>query len=187
MRLNDFILRGSELVVNGRLRIETESLSGNTSASDRANNGIKPKALVVSMVIKFDAADHLHELVRVAEAVDSNSKLVVYDILDDTAQAMGVRQVQFSDDFNVRQIPGQSAWRVNFTLQEYLSVPEKVEQRAQVQAPEAQTAESEGIEGQTVVAEESEQQREYTGFERVLKWADDALAPEEEAGTDAVA
>lgn len=187
MRLNDFILRGSEQVVNGRLRIETESLGGNTSASDRANNGIKPKVLIVTLVIKFDAADHLRELVRVAEAVDSNGKLVVYDILDDTAQAMGVRQVQFSDDFNVRQIPGQNAWRVNFTLQEYLSIPEKIEQRAQVQTSEAQTAEGEEIEDQSVAAEEGGQQREYTGFERVLKWADDALAPEEEAGTDAVA
>ncbi|MFC6633521.1 DNA-binding protein [Microbulbifer taiwanensis] len=185
MRLNDFILRGSERVVHGRLRIETESLGGNTSASDRANNGIKPKALVVSLVIKFDAAEHLRELVRVVEAVDGNGKLVVYDILDDTAQAMGVRQVQFSDDFNVRQMPGQSAWRINFTLQEYLSVPEKIEQRAQAQESETQSAD-----GQQVVdadsGEEQSQSQEYTGVEKVLKWADDALAPSaEESGATA--
>lgn len=195
MRLNDFILRGSEVTINGRLMIETESLAGNTSASDRANNGIKPKAIIVSLLLKFSDREHLRELVRLAEAVDENGKLVVYDILDDTAAAMGVRQVQFSDALNVRQIPGRDGWRINFNLLEYLSIPEKTEQREQAQsgaeAPEEQTSPGEEIADSGTT--EDSGPREYTGFERWLKAADDALAPEEavagsgEGTADAVA
>lgn len=186
MRLNDFTLRGTERIVNGVLRIETESLGGNTSATDRAQNGIKPKGLTVSLVIKFDDADHLRNLVRLAESVDSNGKLTVFDIVDDTAQAMNIRQVQFNDAFNVREMGDKKAWRVNFTLAEYLSVPEKTEQRQPVQAAETQSADGDPV--AATAAEEQAGPQELTGVEKVLKWADDALAPrEQEAQTDAVA
>lgn len=186
MRLNNFVLQGTELAVNGRLTIETESLGGNTSGSDRANNGIKPKMLIVSLVIKFDQVDHLRELIRTAEATDANGKLVVYDIVDPTAQGMNIRQVQFDETLNVRDLIEKKAWRVTFTLSEYLSIPEKTEQRQQTETPEEQSAE-----GEQVASANTEEQggtEELTGFEKVLKFADDALAPDEpEAQANAVA
>lgn len=184
MRLNDFILRGSELAVNSVLRIETESLGGNTSSSDRAKNGIKPKTLTVSLVIAFKNAEHLSALVQQVESVDTNGKLTVFDIVDDTARAMNIRQVQFNEALNVRQIPEKKAWRVNFTLSEYLSIPEKVEQRQKTQAAQQQSANGEPV--ATASVEDQEGGESLTGFEKVLKFADDALAPDEEESTGAV-
>ncbi|MFA0810860.1 baseplate complex protein [Microbulbifer epialgicus] len=184
MRLNDFTLRGSELAVNGVLRIETESLGGNTSSSDRAKNGIKPKSLTVSLVITFENSADLSALIQQAESVDENGKLTVFDIVDETARSMNIRQVQFNEAFNVRKIPEKQAWRINFTLSEYLSIPEKVEQRQQTQ-----TAQQQSANGEAVAAGSTEEQQgteNYTGFEKVLKFADDALAPDEEEGADAV-
>ncbi|WP_226648113.1 hypothetical protein [Microbulbifer variabilis] len=185
MRLNDFVLRGSEITVNGVLRIETESLGGNTSSTDRAKNGIKPKALTVSLVIAFNKSADLSELLQQAESVDENGKLKVFDIVDDTAKAMNIRQVQFNEAFNVRQIPEKKAWRVNFTLSEYLSIPEKVEQRQKTQTAQRQSAN-----GEAIAAADTEQQdgtETLTGFEKVLKFADDALAPDTEESAGAVA
>ncbi|WP_051085457.1 hypothetical protein [Hahella ganghwensis] len=71
MRLSEFTVPGTELVVSGHLRIETEELGGQTNATDRANKGIKPKTLNVSLLIKKKHAGELTELVKVAEAVDS--------------------------------------------------------------------------------------------------------------------
>ncbi|MCO1336850.1 hypothetical protein MO867_21205 [Microbulbifer sp. OS29] len=185
MRLNDFTLRGSQLAVNGVLRIETESLGGNTSSTERAQNGIKPKALTVSLVITFDNADDLSSLLQQAESVDENGKLTVFDIVDDTARAMNIRQVQFNEAFNVREMVGQKAWRVNFTLSEYLSIPEKKEQRLQTETAQQQSASGEAV-AETGV-ESQEEAETYTGFEKVLKLADDALAPDEEENPSAVA
>ncbi|WP_299945897.1 hypothetical protein [uncultured Microbulbifer sp.] len=180
MRLNAFTVPGSELVVNGVLRIETESLGGNTSSTDRAQNGIKAKSLSVSLVIPFDQGEELNGLLRQAESVDDNGKLTVFDIVDDTARAMNIRQVQFNESFTAREIPGKHAWRVTFTLSEYLSVPEKVEQRQQTQTAAPQSSDGEPVAptGAAIPAEGET----YTGFEQVLKWADDALAPEPDSG-----
>ncbi|WP_444901685.1 hypothetical protein ACJJIG_21140 [Microbulbifer sp. SSSA007] len=185
MRLNDFTVRGTELAVNGVLRIETESLGGNTSSSDRAKNGIKPKTLTVSLVINMDNPDDLSELIQQAESVDENGKLTVFDIVDETARAMNIRQVQFNESVNARKIPEKTAWRVNFTLSEYLSIPEKVEQRQKTETAQQQSANGEQVAATGV--EDQEEAESLTSFERVLKFADDALAPDEEESAGAVA
>ncbi|MDG9666717.1 DNA-binding protein [Hahella sp. CR1] len=173
MRLNDFTVPGTELTVTGNLRIETEDLGGQTSGTDRANKGIKPKTLTVSLLILKKHAGDLTDLVKVAEAEDGAGKLRVYDIVEDTARAMNVRQVQFTGAFVCKDLSPSQAWRVSFTLAEYLSVAEKTEQRRDLSQTEVQQATGETIAAQEETPAEGET---LTGFETFLSKVDKALA-----------
>lgn len=187
MRLNNFTVPGTEQKVTAALRIETESLGGNTSATDRAQNGIKPKSLNVSLVLPFDQGQELSELVQRVESMDADGKLTVYHIVDTTAQALNIRQVQFNETLSVRELDGKKAWQVSFTLTEYRSVPEKVEQRQQTAAAETQSAGGAAV-PTTPPAPTADGDASLTGFERFLAWTDDALAPENPAdNSDATA
>lgn len=176
--LNDFQVPGFDLQVDASIKIESESLAGQTSSTDRAHNGIKPKSIKVNLLIRFADADELAALVRVIEAVDGDGAPSVYDIVDPMANAMNIRQVQFNDTSSFRQLPGVDAWRITFNLVEKLSIPEKQESRQEAAAPETQSAD-----GQAVAAVSGEDDaQELTGFESILKYADDALAPEDGDG-----
>ena len=108
--------------------------------------------------------------------------LVTYDIVEPTANAMNVRQVQFVDTFTARPIDGLRAWRVSFGLAEYRSVPEKIEQRQQTAAPQTQQAEGDTVAAADTPAAPSQAAApELTGFENVLAFLDEQLAPDSSA------
>ena len=90
-------IRGRSMKVTGDLRIESGDMSGQTSNTDTAHKGFKPKTLTVTLLIAFVDAEHLRALMRLAEATESGGQLKTYRIVNDTATAMGMRQVQFSD------------------------------------------------------------------------------------------
>lgn len=181
MRLNDFMIPGNELSVTGNMRIETESLAGNGSASARANNGIKPKVFGVNLQIAFINKTDLTALISTAEAVDENGKLIVYDVVELTLNVANVRQVQFSDNVKWREIPNLDAWRVGFTLTEYNSVPERVEERIETANTQPQSAEGETSEAATdnqseqVNNDDDAPAQELTGFEQFLSKVDKSL------------
>jgi len=174
VRLNEYTVPNSELRVNASLRIENETLAGQTSSTSSTNKGVKPKVLQVSLLIRFDDAKQLTELTSVAEAMDDKGALTVYDIVEPTANAMNVRQVQFTDNFSVREVDGNKAWRVTFSLKEYLSVSEKAEQRLAVSEPGAQSAEGDTI--STASTSQDTATEPLTGFEQFLSRVDKALA-----------
>ncbi|WP_257274264.1 hypothetical protein [Endozoicomonas sp. SESOKO4] len=113
------------------------------------------------------------KLRELATALDSNDNLKVYDIVNDTAAAMKVRQVTFMDNFTASETDGRNAWQVNFTLVEYLSIPEKKEQRKPQKVAVDQSAEGQPA-GETTPPTNQEEQ--LTGAMAVLKKLDDALA-----------
>ncbi|MGI1677586.1 MAG: hypothetical protein K6L75_02560 [Cellvibrionaceae bacterium] len=175
MRLGDYKVPGSELNVHLGFKINAKDLGGNTSASDTANAGIKPSRFRVSVVIKFSNSDDLFRLSEKAKAVDDNGDFAVYEIVDKTAQAMQVKRVKFTDNFDTREIPGKQAWRVSFVLMEYKTVPEKAEKRQELSA-----AESQGVEGAEQINESepaSIEEEKLVGFEALFKSIDNALAP----------
>lgn len=129
MMLNDYTVPDKELRVTVGMRFEDDSLGAQTSSTESAHKGIKPKTLTVSLMIPFVAVTQLTELTAIAEATTEDGSLVTYDITEEAANAMKVRQVRFSDSFDVRPDWKLNAWQVNFSLQEYKSVPEKAEQR----------------------------------------------------------
>jgi hypothetical protein len=114
----------------------------------------------------------LGELIAVAEATRSDGALKIYDITEDLANAVKVRQVQFTEEFYVRELDNLQAWSVQFSLKDYLSVPEKIEQRQPIGKPQAQTTP-----GAVTTADEPESSpTELSWFERQLAKADKALS-----------
>lgn len=169
-------VRGKGLKVTANLRIESDDLSGQTSNTDASHKGFKPKALTVSLLIPFKDRADLTQLMSWAQATAAGGQRHVYRIVNDTAEAFGVRQVEFSDNFSAREDDSLHAWRVQFGLSEKLSIAERVEKRRpsnpvkQQAAPGAAVASTGGDGGDAAAPVE------LTGFEAVLKRLDEALA-----------
>ncbi|MCG8295789.1 DNA-binding protein [Pseudomonas entomophila] len=165
-------VEGKTLKVTGNLRIEAEDLSGQTSNTDTAHKGFKPKTLTVTLTIPYVNCTWLRSLMRLAEATESGGQLKTYRIVNDTAEAFGIRQVRFAENINAREDDALACWRVQFGLAEKTSNPEKVEKRRVRKHVKAQAAP-----GAAVGAKEEEEEKdsELTSFERLLKKVDDWL------------
>lgn len=129
MLLDDFRIPGKDLRVVGNLELRTEDIAGETSGTDSVEKGIKPKILRVSVMLPFADSNDLKALVSKAEAVDSAGVRKIYTVSHLSANAAGIRQVRFFEHLNWREDRTLRIWRVSFTLQEYLSNPERVENR----------------------------------------------------------
>lgn len=162
-------VRGKNIKVTANLRIESDDLSGQTSNTDSAHKGFKPKTLAVTLQIPFVDGAFLRNLMRLAEATGSGGQLKTYRVVNDTASAFGVRQVQFSDGVSAREDDTVRAWLVQFTLSEKLSNPERVETRRAGKGVTQQGAPGQSVTG---TDESSETGQELTGFEATLKKLD---------------
>ena len=167
-------VRGKNLKVTANLRIESGDMSGQTSNTDTAHKGFKPKTLAVTLQIRFVDHPFLRSLMRLAEATGAGGQLKTYRVVNDTASAFGVRQVEFTDGVSAREDDTLRAWLVQFTLSEKLSNPERVETRRAGKGVTQQ-----GAPGQSVTApgagENGEAGQELTGFEATLKNLDNYL------------
>ena len=167
-------VRGKNLKVTANMRIESGDMSGQTSNTDTAHKGFKPKTLAVTLQIPFVNDTFLRNLMRLAEATGSGGQLKTYRVVNDTASAFGVRQVEFTDGVSAREDDSLRAWLVQFTLSEKLSNPERVETRRAGKGVTQQ-----GAPGQSVTApgagENGEAVQELTGFEATLKNLDNYL------------
>ncbi|MCY0110728.1 DNA-binding protein [Pseudomonas monsensis] len=168
---------GKNLKITANLRIEADDMSGQTSNTDTAHKGFKPKTLAVTLMIPFVDSAQLRTLMRLAEATAGGGQLKMYRIVNDTAAAFGIREVQFSDGVSAREADTQAAWLVQFTLSEKASNPEKVEQRRAANGVSAQSAPGQAVGGSANAAGTGADQ-ELSGFEKTLKKLDDYLAPQ---------
>lgn len=177
--LDGNLVRGKGLKITANLRIESDDLSGQTSNTDAAHKGFKPKTLTVSLLIPYRDRADLVRLMGWAEATAGGGQRHVYRVVNDTAEAFGIRLVEFSDGLSAREDDTLHAWRVQFTLAEKLSTAERTEKRrpgnpVNAQSPPGQAVTPAGAgEASSTPAE---QPTELTGFEAVLKRLDDALA-----------
>ena len=126
--------------ISATLAIAGEDMSGNSSFTPQAETGDKPKLITVSTNIKFENQSDLRLIVNLAEAKNDVDERKIYDIVNDTAKAMNIRQVRFQGDLSVREIDGHQAWSVSFKLIEYLSASEKKEARRAAKAVTEQIA-----------------------------------------------
>lgn len=172
-------IRGRGMKVTGDLRIESGDMSGQTSNTDTAHKGFKPKTLTVTLLIPFVDGANLRTLMRLAEATESGGQLKTYRIVNDTASAMGMRQVQFSDGVSAREDDSLRGWRVQFSLTEKLSNPERVEKRRAANAVGTQAAPGQAVTGSGTGASGNSGGtgggQELSGFEATLKKLDDYL------------
>ena len=170
--LDGQLVRGMSMKITANLRIESDDLSGQTSNSDAAHKGFKPKTLAVTLVIRYADKSYLRDLMRLAEATEGGGQRKTYRIVNDTAEGFGVRQVQFSDGVSAREDDSLFCWRVQFTLSEKLSNPERVEKRRPANGVNAQGAPGQGVGGGTSASGESGKGAELTGFEATLEKVD---------------
>ena len=168
-------VRGQNMKITANLRIESDDLSGQTSNSEAAHKGFKPKTLAVTLTIRYADKSFLRDLMRQAEATEGGGQRKTYRIVNDTADGFGVRQVQFSDGVSAREDDSLFCWRVQFTLSEKLSNPERVEKRRPANAAKAQGAPGQAVGGDTSPAGEPGSTPELSGFESTLKRVDDWL------------
>ncbi|MNN29610.1 hypothetical protein D3C81_1432220 [compost metagenome] len=171
-------IQGRGMKVTSDLRIESGDMSGQTSNTDTAHKGFKPKTLTVNLLIRFIDAEDLRTLMRLAEATAEGGQLKTYRIVNDTATAFGMRQVQFSDGVSAREDDSLRGWRIQFTLTEKLSNPERVETRRAGNAVSTQRAPGQSVSGNTGSTgstDEAGTGQAMTGFETTLKKLDDWL------------
>ena len=116
------------LRITASQELATEDASGQSSSTDTAETGIKAKMLTVSGLIPFTDKQQLTNLFKLAEATESGAR-VIYRISNKTAEALGVKQVRFASKIEAVEQQTTRQWSVSFTLQEYRSVPQKVEER----------------------------------------------------------
>lgn len=167
---------GKRLKITANLRIESDDLSGQTSNSQTAHKGFKPKTLTVSLAIPFVDQVQLRSLMRLAEATAGGGQLHMYRIVNDTAAAFGIREVQFSDGVSAREDDILNQWLVQFTLSEKLSNPERVENRRAGNSVTSQSGPGSPV-GGAPGGDGTGAPEELSGFERTLKKVDDWLAP----------
>ncbi|WP_419174395.1 hypothetical protein [Desulfosediminicola sp.] len=112
------------------MELRGEDIAGETSGSDRVEKGIKPKVLTVSVQIPFKEKESLRSLVKKAEEVTGDGEQKIFTVTNNTANAAGIRQVRFTEHIVWDESEdGTQAWTVQFTLQEYMSNPERMEIR----------------------------------------------------------
>lgn len=169
--LNGEQIIGKKLKVTANLKIESDDMSGQTSGTETSHKGFKPKTLTVALMVPFKDKANMRTMMRLAESTDGGGQRTTYRIVNDTAEAFGIRQVEFTDGFSAREDDTLAQWIVQFTLSEKLSNPEKVENRRASNPVSTQSAPGDGVAG----TDSSAAPQELTGFEAVLKNVDTYL------------
>ena len=128
LTLNSTSIPLKSMRITASQELASEDASGQSSSTDQAETGIKAKMLAVSGFLPFTQDEHLAQLFAMAEATESGAR-VIYRISNHTASALGVKQVRFSSKIEAVEQQTTRQWAISFTLVEYRSVPEKVEER----------------------------------------------------------
>ena len=127
--LNGETVPGHNMQLRCGFRLADEELSGQSASTARAEQGIKPQTLNVTLDIMQNAPDELTRLISMVRAVDINGVRTVYSIVNDLAAACKVHYVVFTDNFTVNESDSVRIWRVNFVLAERESRAEVIEGR----------------------------------------------------------
>ena len=171
LALNGKKIKGSELKISATLSLAGEDLSGSSSMSAQAETGDKPQSLSVNMEIKFDNAKDLTDLLNLAKAKTDRGERVTYDVINNTAEAMAIRQVRFQGDITVREDATYNLWKVSFKLVEQRSVSEVAESRQ-----EATPVTDQAPAGETVSDDTAPTAEDLSSMEKIMKWADTKIA-----------
>lgn len=168
--LDSLAVQGKNLKVTGGFKIDSDNLGGQTSSTASNLKGFKPTQLTVSLQIPYKNKEQLQSLINIARTVTTGGKRKVYRIVNETAAAFGMKQVQFTDNFSARQDDVLKQWQIQFNLTEYISVPERTEGRQAANKVEQQTTP-----GVPVEESETGETEELTKPEKFIKWFDDKV------------
>ena len=131
------------LRITASQELASDDASGQSSSTDVAETGTKAKMLMVSGNVLFNQAENLTQLFELAEATENGARMI-YRVSNKTAEALGVKQVRFASKIEAVEQQTTRQWSISFTLQEYRSVPQKVEERQPDAAANQQGASTTG-------------------------------------------
>ncbi len=180
LSLNGTKISGSAMKISASLPLSGQDLSGNSSFTTQAETGDKPQVLSVRLDITFDKASDLTNLTTLAKAKNDTGERQAYTVVNNTAEAMSIRQVKFQGDLTASEDESLQLWHVAFKLIEFKSVAELVESRQQAQAVTDQTPAGETVQPVDstipVIAD-------LSSFEQVLSFLETGLTPDDDAST----
>lgn len=158
------------------MQFQDKEQSGQTSSTARAEQGTKGKELRVSGEVPFKTPEVLKRIFELASATGDDGQREKYRVAHDAARAVGFREATFTGSLDAPQQEGRMSWLVTFTLTEFISVPEKREERAAGKvSAQKQTGGAGGATG-SGTASTGESGEKLTWFEsKVLKPVNDAL------------
>lgn len=117
---------------------EEKDMSGQKSSTKKSEKGVKAKELRVTGFIPFNCKEWLTELFNLAESEDGKGEQTKYRVSCIAAEAVNMREVQFSGEVSATEQNGQLGWAISFTLREVNSVAEKKDQRKKKPQAKAQ-------------------------------------------------
>ena len=109
--------------INLTMELKDADMSGQTANTDTAEQGTKGKVMAITGLIPFKTPEVLNRLLLLAQQTE-DGKRKIYRIGNELAKAMKTRQVKFTGRVQSDEQENLMAWKVSFTLREYLSVPE---------------------------------------------------------------
>lgn len=165
-----------DLEVTLSMKIADKDQSGQASSAASSEQGVKAKEFRVTGLIDYGNEAHLAEIFALAEAKDAGGKSVKYRVNHNLARAVKFREAVFSGEVSAPKESDLMAYRVTFTLKEYVSTAEK---RAQAQAGGVTQAQVQTAQGTSAATDTP---AELGWFERVLQRVDRAIGPYDSEG-----
>ncbi|WP_102794309.1 hypothetical protein [Bowmanella denitrificans] len=162
---------GNEITLQVTYTIDSDDLSGQGSSTEDAETGNKAQVMRVRLKLDQRQPENLKLIHSLASKLDENGARHIYTIVNTTAEAMGIRQVTFSQELAVREDDTTRVWFCTFLLKEHRSVAEKQqEQQNAKELPEQQQS------AQGTAVESAETQPELTDSEKILQRFENMLA-----------
>lgn len=140
------------IMMSVSVKREEKDMSGQKSSTKKSDKGVKAKELNVTGFIPYARKEWLTDLFNLAESEDEKGEQSKYRVSCTIAEAVNMREVQFSGEVTAAEQSGQLGWAISFTLREVNSVAEKKDQRkkktkAKAQGEKAPAAKSSNAQG----------------------------------------
>lgn len=126
------------IMMSVSVKREEKDMSGQKSSTKKSDKGVKAKELNVTGFIPYARKEWLTDLFNLAESEDGKDEQSKYRVSCTIAEAVNMREVQFSGEVTAAEQSGQLGWAISFTLREVDSVAEKKDQRKQKPKAKAQ-------------------------------------------------
>lgn len=152
LALNGTPIYLNNILMSVSVKREEKDMSGQKSSTKKSDKGVKAKELNVTGFIPYSQQEWLTKLFNLAESEDGKGEQSKYRVSCTIAEAVNMREVQFSGEVSAIEQNGQLGWAISFTLREVNSVAEKKDQRkkkpkAKAQGEKAPAAKSSNAQG----------------------------------------
>lgn len=152
LALNGTPIYLNNILMSVSVKREEKDMSGQKSSTKKSDKGVKAKELNVTGFIPYARRELLTDLFNLAESEDGKGEQSKYRVSCTIAEAVNMREVQFSGEVTAAEQSGQLGWAISFTLREVNSVAEKKDQRkkkpkAKAQGEKAPAAKSSNAQG----------------------------------------